>query len=812
MALYRRQLSPAVSVTSSLEMLAPEPPTPGSPGPGSMEASPPPHRPQRRLDARSNTAPPGGMQGPCAAGQSAGTGGALARSGGAGPQEQLRRCSTVAGGPAPDAPAVSPALSAQSAPQSHAAPRRRARMVEAFAAARSIDGSSCGGGDSPAAPSAAPSRCSALSARDVQRIRAELRRPLDYDPDEATVTLTRADIEALRDPQTLEFLAQTPGLARYVGPGQQGDTSWRHCSVFVTAVEDDGTPAAATIDEDAISLPVEPDLPAGARQRRSSRATDVADFLAAELGDGDDVDSQGLSQEEETDSSPPPQHDSASTASQPRGPRRPSAPRTRLQRAQAASVATPSEAGATAAVPGYMRGTASAASKRRDLLQEKEQAVERIIHPPPREQPPPDASTAGSSTPAPRRRRIKETSDGCFADRNRARIVCGTRRTFTEDEEARIDRLLADERFDPGADPCTQPLQLLPGEGYSCSTEDDAKEEQIAAALRRLRPDQDWDALLLPAPPQQSLILQQGEGPTPSRRKASVAAGDGDAPAADLHPDERRRQEQVARARGEALCVRPPRPEDWVAEMREERQHRQKLHDLNERLSVLYEAKGDEEQALRLDREYDEGETYCGRLEADSLQELLRAAAAEQGREVPAPVSDSDSPEDSVQLQAVADRRRQWEETPRGAGGGSVLAADPECLAEGGAAVSSAFSGYLPPGSTEEPQCPEELFLTLAQAAPRPPSSAAAGPARDSSSPPRQPAPAAPRPAAEAAELPADRKDFLSGDWDSLIARGADAAAAEARTLASPAQLERLRVSSRSPYPAPSSHPPTPKP
>eukprot|EP00756_Hemistasia_phaeocysticola_P058995 Hpha_TRINITY_DN3568_c0_g1::TRINITY_DN3568_c0_g1_i1::g.25764::m.25764 len=562
-------------------------------------------------------------------------------------------------------------------------PERRTQTAPVTPGGEAVWGpSSEAWGRSPSVASRA-SRVSALSAGEVQRLRTELRRGIDFDPGEGTVKLTREDIEALKDPATLEFLAQTPGIAKYAD-------GWRHCSVFVTAVRPDGTPEAATIDDDIIHLPV--DVPHG--KEGGARVRSFLDHEEEPLSDEDDATTIATSE-------------AGSSAEQ-----KPHPPR----------------------VPSFMRGTASTAARRRDLMREKEQGLERraergamLAERAERAENRVVLAPSGQRAPV---RRVKERAP-------QAPPAPTTR--FTAEEEARLDAILADETKYSAPD-----FDALPGEGYRPFDADAEKEAQINDALRRLRPGMDWDRLLLPPVPKSTSVA--GSKKAPKRE-----------PLREVDPEERRRQELVERARGEALCLREPHPEDWIAEMREERRAKAELGSLNEKLNELYDGKADEEEQVRLDREYDEGEAYRRRLPNNTLEALLREGAEEQGREWEPPEQDG------------MDR-----------GGVSIE----RSLSPPPLPAPDLFSG----DTEDQPADPEDLF------APRPPT------------PPTYELGCVVRAAALVAIASAacpvtspKQSAFMRGDWDSLLKPDQIG------------ELQRERLSAISPFPHPSSNAPTPR-
>eukprot|EP01065_Artemidia_motanka_P026403 TRINITY_DN3137_c1_g1_i1.p1 TRINITY_DN3137_c1_g1~~TRINITY_DN3137_c1_g1_i1.p1 ORF type:complete len:679 (+),score=160.13 TRINITY_DN3137_c1_g1_i1:177-2213(+) len=674
-ALCRRRRSPT---SSSLEVLSTDPPTPVS------ERSSPPSATSstskvrlrgsevfrlRGLGDRSATAPP-------------------ASSGGWMHRVEHQHCST---------PSVCPTPGSEVA--SFSGRRRVAFQKRCSSAAKA-----------PPSPvhSTRSSVVSALSVEDVHRLRSELRKAVDFDPHDGTVTLTRGDIESIRDVATLEFLAQTPGIAKYVS--DSGEDGWRHCSVFVTAVDADGAPTHATIDEDSISLPVDGGLPEGVRPPK--RATAVNDFLSCGCSDGSEgaVEEEGEEEEEEEDFHSVPTTAYVTVPSAPSSEAaaasRPASRPSRMTRAPV--LLRGHDRGGE--VPGYMRVTEAAASKRRDLLREKEEVLER--------KPPPQPQLEAAPQRRPRPPRIKHTSDGAFSDRNRALVAAGPGRTLTDDEEARIDRILEmGDGYEGG-----------PGTGFSSTSAECAREEQIAAALQRLRPDKDF-ALLLGAAPQSHSGEQLGEECT-------------------------------------SPCKDVP---DYIEEMRVRRQEMEKVRELERKLHAHYDSKSAEEEAVRLDREYDDGTSYNRRLAAGTLSELIRGAAEEQGREVPV-LEGCDA--DVAVAAAAADRWSQWKP------GASALAADPECVEVGGADVSQLYSAYNDP---DQPATPEQLFYEPH------PHSTPCGAAESA---------CVAAAVSVAAVAPGAWARFLGGDWEALVReRKADA----------------LREISASPFPVPSSVPPTPR-
>jgi len=524
------------------------------------------------------------------------------------------------------------------------------------------------------------SRLSALSAGEVQKLRMELRRGIDFDPGDGTVKLTREDIEALKDPATLEFLAQTPGIAKYAD-------GWRHCSVFVTAVNPNGTPESATIDDDAIHLPV--DVPHG-----KEGGARVRTFLDHE---------EPLSDDDDDDVTCTTESDIGSSASQ-----QPHPPR---------------------AVPSFMRGTASTSARRRDLVREKEQGLERRAER--------GAMLAERAERVESRLALAPRGQRAPVRRMKDKAPLGppppvTR--FTAEEQARLDAILADDAKYSKSD-----VDVAPGEGYLALEAEAQKEAQINEALRRLRPGMDWDRLLLPPAPQ-STSCRKG-------KKEATTAGQFH----DVDPEERRRQELVDRARGETLCLREPHPEDWIAEMREERRAKEELGNLNERLNALYEGKADEEEQVRLDREYDDGESYRRRLPNTALEALLKDAAEEQGRDW------DPSEEEGMDRGGVVSMHRSLSPPPPPApegfsGDTEDQPADPEDL--------------FPPAAPELGHVGVAVLAVVVLAA-----------CRDSPT----------------------RSIFMSGNWDGLLKRDRIG------------ELQRDRVDAASPYPHPSSCAPTPR-
>eukprot|EP00755_Sulcionema_specki_P008065 Sspe_Gene.39923::Locus_19241_Transcript_1_1_Confidence_1.000_Length_3369::g.39923::m.39923 len=442
---------------------------------------------------------------------------------------------------------------------------------------------------------------SCLTVARINSIRGELGGKINYNPIENTVTLTRAEIEAIRDPATLEYLAQTPGLAKYVTNGVE---EWRHCSVFITATDPDGLPEDATIDEETITLPVAAPLPDSALEKQSHAAAQVADFLsrpevdADEVGDQADPSEDSVEEEEDIEetlmgSSVGPS-DSTSTAT--RGVRA-QKPMTRLQRNSRAVI----DERTTSGVPSFMRGTVAADKKKRDLLREKEEKLEKPQPPSPQPPPPPPARPA----PKPRQQEValKTTSRRCL-----------------EPEE--LERVLAienDVRFD------AEDVPVNEGEGYGLSVEDRAKEDELMQALLKLRPEAQ-DLMVPPDPLGKSTV----------RRNRTR----------EPEPD----SDKVLRAREEALCVRAPG--DYLDEQHEAREHRNKVASLNDRLSALYEANTEFETQLQLEGDSDE---YRGRLSSDVLSKLLADAAKEQGRDLPA-LDDDAEMTDETPVRAAASR------------------------------------------------------------------------------------------------------------------------------------------------------------
>ena len=86
-------------------------------------------------------------------------------------------------------------------------------------------------------------------------IATELQHVIPVDKKNNTVTLSKADIETLRDPRVLQFLAQTPGFAQ-CSEGEGEDTEWQPSHVFITCVDDDGAPEQATIEDESITYSV----------------------------------------------------------------------------------------------------------------------------------------------------------------------------------------------------------------------------------------------------------------------------------------------------------------------------------------------------------------------------------------------------------------------------------------------------------------------------------------------------------------------------------------------------------------------------
>eukprot|EP01063_Lacrimia_lanifica_P041573 TRINITY_DN9735_c0_g5_i1.p1 TRINITY_DN9735_c0_g5~~TRINITY_DN9735_c0_g5_i1.p1 ORF type:complete len:955 (+),score=353.65 TRINITY_DN9735_c0_g5_i1:49-2865(+) len=454
-----------------------------------------------------------------------------------------------------------------------------------------------------------------LGIETVEMIRCELKKPIEVDPKTNTVSLTRELVESIRDAGVLSSLAATTGFSKAFTGGSFEE--YLPTNVFLTELSEDGEPKEATIEEDMIVYSV-CHTPAATPHAPVSEWDDgeVSEFNAT----------AAPSEASSVQATPRRQYPlNASIAS------------------MGASIASTS----TGKKQSYMRATGASAARRRDPRQEKKAQVDARLdevaqhataqarHAAAR--PPACASTRGTNPINALNADGTVDEESAPAERGRAAPKLGvgdltSRRMLTDEEEARVQRIEDDARFDVAEKEGQAPLPagevpVCPGEGYALDEADTAALEALTAKLQVLRPGEDIAALFAP-----EVDMQAARATARPRREAGAGAP-------DTAPEKERDARLRERAKESALALRPP--EDYLTVMKQERALRSKLRDVNDRLVELYEKTADDERAASSLRAVD---SAAAPLSPTCVADLLAAACREQGVPLPAPLLPSPSP------------------------------------------------------------------------------------------------------------------------------------------------------------------------
>eukprot|EP00760_Papus_ankaliazontas_P029960 PhM_4_TR454/c0_g1_i1/m.31185 len=449
----------------------------------------------------------------------------------------------------------------------------------------------------------AVSTASSITVDKVVELEAKLGKDLRWNDEFTGVMLTAEDLANLRDKETLEFLASMSTLlSKYYSPGDgtaapNNDDADKEdvAGTFITALDAEGGRHTVHVGPDkTLSIPVQqPDICSSPMSSRSSvisgfegtGASMVArsdcvrmSLTSAALGDddGDDYADDAQTVVTEFGAARSEADDSMALGSvvggpSPERPPRGGANRTYMRRVPSGDVNskrparlkkyTAKELGfgddaddgevvkskQKKEVPSYMKATASQKSKKkRGKQQDAEPDQEQSVLKSKEDIDGPDGAAAATTTKPKKKVVVKTAEEMDGHERRNAELGSKAKfYTLTEEEDKRVQAIMDDEQRFAEEQP-----EALAGEGYRVESGDLEKMKEVDEALSKLRPD--WER------------LTQGAGGSSEQQSRSI------------------------RSRATTAAAPAAAAANYIAEMREERETKNLITNINERLSKIH--------------------------------------------------------------------------------------------------------------------------------------------------------------------------------------------------------------------------------